>query len=229
MEKCTYDQELFRYEDGVLYYDDEDVETWMGIDVSNYQGDIDWEQVADAGVEFVMLRVGFRGYTEGTLNMDNRFAQNAEGAAEAGLKVGVYIFSTATSEEEAIAEAEFVLSAIEDYDIDYPVVYDWEANSRSYRNYNLDNETLTNAAIAFCERVAEEGYTPMIYFNLPVGYLRYDLSALTEYDFWLAQYPQEDMMYPTMYYNFQMWQYSDSGSIPGIQGRVDMNIAWKEW
>ncbi len=229
VEVCQYDASLFRKEGSIMYYDDDSVDTSIGIDVSNYQGDVDWEAVAADGIEFVFLRVGFRGYTEGTLNMDHRFLQNVEGAAEAGLKVGVYFFSTATSEEEAIQEAEFVLDAIEGYDIDYPVVFDWEANSSSYRNYGLDTQTLTDAAIAFCERVKEEGYTPMIYFNLPTGYLRYDLSQLTDYDFWFAQYPSSDAMYPTMYYNYQVWQYTDSGSVDGIDGRVDMNIAWKRW
>ena len=93
----------------------------------------------------------------------------------------------------------------------------------------MDGDTLTDCAIAFSERIADEGYTPMVYFNLTVGYLMYDLSQLTDYDFWFAQYPSSDAMYPTMYYNYQMWQYTSSGSVPGIEGNVDMNIAWKRW
>jgi len=227
--KSTLERSKFVYEDGVVTYNDKKVRSWMGIDVSNHQGDVDWKKVADAGVDFVMLRVGYRGYTEGTLNEDARFKQNAEAAAKAGLKVGAYFFSTATTVEEAKEEADYMLELIKGYDIDYPVVYDWESNSKAYRNYGLDTDTLTNAAIAFCEKVKAAGYKPMVYFNLPTGYLEYDLSRLTNYDFWFAQYPTEDVMYPTMYYAFQMWQYSDSGSIPGIEGKVDMNIAFKKW
>ena len=227
--KCNYERSKFVYEDGVVSYNDKKVKTWKGIDVSNYQGEVDWKKVAESGVEFVMLRAGFRGYTEGTLNEDARFKQNAEAAAAAGLKVGVYFFSTATTVEEAKEEADYVLEIIKGYDVKYPVVYDWEANSKAYRNYDLDTDTLTKAAIAFCEKVKAAGYKPMVYFNLPTGYLEYDLSRLTGYDFWFAQYPSAEEMYPTMYYNYQMWQYSDSGSVPGIEGKVDMNIAFKKW
>ncbi len=227
--KATYDRDKFVYEDGVVTYQDKKVKSWMVIDVSNYQGEVDWEKVADSGVEFVMLRIGYRGYLYGTLNEDARFRQNAEGAAKAGLKVGAYFFSTATTVEEAVEEAEYALGIIKDYQIDYPVAYDWEANSQNYRNLGLDGDTLTACAIAFCERVKKAGYDPMVYFNLPTGYLEYDLSQLTDYDFWFAQYPSAEEMYPTMYYHFHMWQYSDSGSIPGIDGCVDMNIAWKKW
>lgn len=229
VEKCPYEKDLFRLEGSFMHYDDPDVDAYVGIDVSSYQGNVDWRKVKDAGIEFVMLRVGFRGYTQGTLNLDEYFIQNAKGASQAGLKVGCYFFSTATNEREAIEEAEYLLDAIEGLDIDYPVVYDWEANSKSYRNYGLEPEILTDAAIAFCERVAEEGYIPMVYFNLPTGYLRYQLDRLTDYDFWFAYYPNADSMYPTMYYNYHIWQYSDHGNVNGIDGRVDMNIAFKRW
>ena len=229
VEVCAYDRTLFRKEGSVMYYDDAAVETVIGIDVSNHQGDVDWEAVRDDGIEFVILRVGFRGYTAGTLNLDNRFVQNIEGALDAGLKVGVYVFSTAITEEEALEEAELALEAIAGYDIAGPVVFDWEANSKSYRNYDLDNDTLNQAALAFCQRVEEEGYTPMVYFNMSTGYLRYDLSQLDDYGFWFAQYPSESAMYPAMYYNFQMWQYSSSGAVAGIGTSVDMNISWTLW
>lgn len=229
VEKCPYERDLFRLEGSFMRYDDRDVDSYIGIDVSSYQGDVDWRKVRRSGVEFVMLRVGFRGYTQGTLNLDTCFVDNAINAAAAGLRVGCYFFSTATNAAEAVEEAEYLLETIRGLPIDYPVVYDWEANSKSYRNYGLEPEVLTDAAIAFCERVAEEGYIPMVYFNLPTGYLRYELDRLTDYDFWFAYYPNEDSMYPTMYYNYQIWQYSDHGSIEGIDGRVDMDIAFKRW
>ena len=227
---CTYDRELFYLDGSVMVYDDPDVDTWLGIDVSSYQGDIDWQQVKRSGVEFVFIRLGFRGYTEGTLNMDSKFYQNIEGALDAGLDVGVYFFSQAISPREAVDEAEFVLDALKGYDITYPVVFDWETiGSSNARTNDIDNQTLTDCAIAFCERVAEEGYIPMVYFNLAVGYMKYDLSQLTDYDFWFAQYPASDSMYPTMYYHYDIWQYTSSGSVPGIDGDVDMNIAWRRW
>ena len=227
---CEYDQDLFYLLGSDMIYDDPDVDAWLGIDVSSYQGDIDWRQVKRSGVEFVFIRAGFRGYTEGTLNLDSKFHENMQGALDAGLDVGVYFFSQAISPQEAVDEAEFVLDALEGYDITYPVVFDWETiGSSNARTNDIDNQTLNDCAIAFCERVAEEGYTPMVYFNLTVGYLMYDLSQLLDYDFWFAQYPAADAMYPTMYYHYDMWQYTSSGSVPGIEGNVDMNIAWKRW
>ena len=227
---CQYDRDLFYLDGSFMVYDDPDVETSIGIDVSSYQGDINWREVKRAGVEYVFIRVGFRGYTEGTLNLDSKFHQNIQGALDAGLDVGVYIFSQAISPAEAVEEAEFVLDALAGYDITYPVVFDWETiGSSNARTNDIDNQTLTDCAIAFCERVAEEGYIPMVYFNLTVGYLMYDLSQLLDYEFWFAQYPASDAMYPTMYYDYPIWQYSSSGSVPGIEGNVDMNIAWKRW
>ena len=227
---CEYDKSLFSYEDGRLSYHEEGVDTWFGIDVSSYQGEIDWEAVADDGVEYAFIRVGFRGYTAGTLNMDRYFHQNVQGALDAGLSVGVYFFSQAISEEEAVEEAEYVLDALAGYDIDFPVVFDWEPiGSSSARTNDLSGEVLTDCAIAFCERVAEEGYTPMVYFNQPVGYLQYELDRLTDYDFWYAQYPTADNMVPSMYYNFQIWQYTSSGRVDGVEGNVDLNLSWKFW
>ena len=137
--------------------------------------------------------------------------------------MGVYFFSQAISVEEAEEEARFVLENLAGASLDYPVVYDWEAVSDSAARTNgLDASTLTDCAIAFCEAVAREGYTPMIYYNSPVGYTRYQLSRLTDYDVWFAQYASQ----PTMYYDYRIWQYSDSGSVPGIDTRVDMNLAF---
>ena len=224
---CNYDTNLFVLDESsmVMYYHDPAYTTSLGIDVSAYQGEIDWRQVADAGVEFVMIRLGFRGYgKEGTLNLDKYFHQNLSGAKEAGLKVGIYFFSQAINVAEAEAEAAFVLENLAGAELDYPVVYDWEpVSNKSARTNGLGAEVLTDCAIAFCDAVSYAGYTPMIYYNLPVGYTRYDLSRLTAYDVWFAQYADE----PTMYYDYRIWQYTDSGKIPGIEGKVDMNIAFR--
>ena len=198
------------------------------MDVSSHQGDIDWQQVREGGIEFAFIRLGFRGYgQEGTLNLDRNFQQNIEGARAAGLKVGVYFFSQAITVEEALEEAQLVLDTLQGMPLDYPVAYDWETAGSNGRAYNLDMITLTDCAIAFCDTVARAGYTPMVYYNNPVGYTRYDLSRLTGYDVWFAQYNGR----PTQFYDYRIWQYTSKGQVPGIglskgsQQNVDMNIA----
>lgn len=226
---CAYDTSLLVLDESsmTMYYHDPAYTTALGIDVSSHQGEIDWQQVAQSGVEFVMIRLGFRGYgKEGTLNLDRYFQQNLAGARAAGLKVGVYFFSQAITVAEAEEEAAFVLENLAGAKLDYPVVFDWEAVSdKSARTNGLGAEVLTDCAIAFCDAVSYAGYTPMIYYNLPVGYTRYDLSRLTAYDIWFAQYAEQ----PSMYYDYRIWQYTDSGRIPGISTRVDMNIAFRPY
>ena len=223
---APYDKNLFVLDESSMrmYYNDGTYRTALGIDVSSHQGKINWERVAQSGVEFVFIRLGFRGYgQEGTLNLDQYFFENLAGAKNAGLKVGVYFFSQAISTAEAEEEAAFVLQNLAGAELDYPVVYDWEVvNNKSARTNGLDTKTLTDCAITFCDAVSYAGYTPMVYYNLPVGYTRYDLSRLTAYDVWFAQYADK----PTMYYDYRIWQYTDSGKIPGVDTRVDMNIAF---
>ena len=223
---CPYDKNLFVRDDStmIMYYNDSAYQTALGIDVSSHQKEINWNLVASSGVEFVMIRLGFRGYgAEGTLNLDQYFQKNLAGAKAAGLKVGVYFFSQAITVEEAQEEAVFVLENLAGAALDYPLVYDWEPiTTAKARTDGLDTDTLTECAITFCDAVSYAGYIPMIYYNLPVGYARYDLSRLTSYDVWFAQYASK----PTMYYDYRIWQYTDSGRIPGIETKVDMNIAF---
>ena len=196
----------------------------QGIDVSFYQGEIDWQAVADSGVEFAMIRVGYRGYSQGGLQLDERFQENMDGALAAGLDVGVYFFSQATSVLEAEEEADFVLSAIRGYPIKYPVVFDWEfIDGAEARTDGMDGETMTQCAAAFCELVSVAGYTPMIYFNQELGYLFYQLDQLDASQFWLA----EDDAKPDFFYDFEMWEYTHTGVVPGIQGNVDLNLAFQ--
>ena len=217
------DERFFTGEDGRMYYASEDYEVLTGIDVSAWQEDIDWQLVAQQGIDYVMLRVGYRGYTEGNIKPDPYFQQNIEGALAAGLDVGVYFFSQAVTVEEALEEARFVLDSIAGYDISFPVVFDWEPVSSDYARTNgLSTDVLCDAANAFCAAVESAGYTPMIYFNLFAGYIKYDLSQIMVYDFWLAQYSDT----PSFYYDFQMWQYTSGGSVAGIEGGVDMNISF---
>lgn len=197
-----------------------------GIDVSAWQKDIDWRAVAADGIDFAMIRVGYRGYTEGGIFLDPYFNRNIEGALAAGLEVGVYFFSQAISVEEAIQEAEFTLDCIADYRISYPVVFDWEpTNEEDSRTAVYEGSVITSCAEAFCERVKSYGYKPAVYFNCTLGYLKYNLSALTQYDFWLAEYKSA----PTFAYAVDMWQYSKAVTVAGISGEVDMNICYKKY
>jgi len=226
VEKSPYDTSLFYEENGVMYYDDENVQTFHGIDVSNYQGDIDWEKVKADGVDFAMIRVGYRGYSAGTVMEDERCRQNLKGATEAGVDVGVYFFSQATTVQEAIEEAWMVLDCIEGYDITYPIVFDWEIIfGESARTDGIPVSTLNQAAVAFCDVIESKGYKAMVYFNKRLGLLKYNLADLKDYEFWFAQYYD----IPEFYYKFDMWQYSSTGRVDGIDGEVDMNICFTDY
>jgi len=225
VEKNEYSKEDFiKGSDGRIEYDAKNVK--YGIDVSSWQGDIDWNKVAADGVDFAMIRVGYTGYSLGNINVDANFEKNIKGALDAGLKVGVYYFSQAVSAAEARKEARFVLDTIEGYNITYPVVFDWESiNSASARTTGVSGDTLTLAADSFCSMIEGAGYRPMVYFYQEIGYLKYDLTALDSYDFWLAEYSDA----PGFYYDFQMWQYTSKGKVDGIEGDVDMNICFKRY
>ncbi|MGI6498255.1 MAG: glycoside hydrolase family 25 protein [Oscillospiraceae bacterium] len=198
----------------------------QGVDVSSYQGAIDWDKVKQDGIGFAVIRVAARGYqTDGVLAEDPNWKVNLEGAVAAGLPVGVYLFSQAISPEEAREEAAFVLDRIKGYPVTYPVVFDWEPFEHSARTDDITSEALTDACIAFCEAVQAEGYTPMVYCNLSIGLLQYDLHRLAKYDFWLAQY--NDV--PTFYGAFQIWQYSNTGRVEGISTKVDLNLCFAEY
>ena len=207
---------------GWLTYEKDGKKAAAGIDVSFYQGEIDWEQVAAAGVDFAIIRLGYRGYSKGALQPDSKFEQNIQGALDAGLEVGVYFFSQAVTPEEAEAEAAYIINVIEGYEITYPVAFDWEpiAPGNNARTDGLDNDVLTQCAAAFCEKIRGAGYTPAIYFNQSLGYLRYDLRELTEYNLWLAEYDVK----PDFYYHFDLWQYTHTGKVAGIEGEVDLDL-----
>lgn len=220
----TYDNALFQYNDnGLLTYESDQYTSKIGIDVSKYQGDIDWAQVKEAGVDFAILRLGYRGYgSAGNIAIDTTFHQNIQGALDNGIEVGVYFFSQAINQQEAREEAQICMSHLAGYDITYPIVYDWEPYPASVpaRTHGLSDTMLTNCTIAFCEEVKENGYDPMVYSNLTYFYLHLNLARLTDYPLWLAQYNRT----PTFQYHFQIWQYSCTGKVPGITGDVDLNI-----
>ncbi len=221
--KSTYDNSLFQVnENGFLTYDSDEYTCKIGIDVSRYQGDIDWAAVKGAGVQFAMLRLGYRGYGTGAVVMDTYFQKNIQGALANDIEVGVYFFSQAITPEEGAEEARFCLNALKGYPITYPIVFDWEPYDSSLepRTDGLDDKVLTQCAVAFCEEVEAAGYQSMVYSNLTYFYLHFDLNQLVDYPLWLAQYNSR----PSFYYHFDMWQYSGTGQVPGIDGNVDLNI-----
>lgn len=226
---CEYDWSRLNSEDSNNWrYFDEDGNTVSirGIDVSKYQGDIDWKKVAAEGIEFVIVRMGFRGMNEGTLEVDPYFKKNVEGALKAGIKVGIYFFSQAINETEAVEEADFVLDSIKDYNITYPVIFDTErVTTYEARANSLSFAQRTANTKAFCDRVAEAGYTPMIYANTKYMIMGIDLEELENYEKWFAVY-SDKITFP---YHFSMLQYSESGTIPGITGNVDLNISFVDY
>lgn len=224
VEFSPLDAELFmKNEEGRYFYADSAVKTYTGVDVSSHQGSVDWNAVKNDGIDFTMLRVGYRGYgPEGKLGDDDTFRYNYENAKAAGLDVGVYFFSQATTPEEAREEARFVLDRIDGLDITYPVAYDWEAiDYDTARTDGMTTEQISDCAAAFCDTVAQRGYTVLVYFNRELGYFNYDLSKLQDYHFWLAEY----LSAPTFVYDYKIWQYAKDGSVDGINGNVDLNIS----
>lgn len=204
-----------------------------GIDVAKWQGTIDWKQVAQSGVEFAIIRIGYRTQKTGIIMEDPLAKYNMQQASEAGLKLGVYFFSTAITEEEAAEEAAWVTGFIAQYPITYPVVYNCEGfQSSESRQYGMDNSSRSNCAIAFLDYVQQRGYMPMFYAakNELEGNTLWDTDRLTaKYKIWVSQYP--DAPYPETAASsysgtHQMWQYTSQGTVPGIPKGVDMNVAY---
>lgn len=209
-------------DDGFITYINSDGNpSKKGIDVSQHQGKIDWEKVKEAGIEFAIIRVGFRGYGSGALVLDEQFVANIEGARDNGIDVGVYFFSQAVSEEEILEEVDFTLDAIKDYKISYPVVIDIEKiDDSSARGNNISKEDRTKYTALFCEKIKENGYSPMIYGNTYSLFAMLDMEQLYQYDVWFAFY-NNYIYYP---YIMKAWQYSDTLKIPGITGNCDLDI-----
>ena len=223
----VYDNFVKQENKEIVYLDEEsNIRSIKGIDVSKHQGEIEWDKVAGDGVSYAFIRAGYRGSTEGKLVEDEFFTDNIEGAAENGIDIGIYFYTQAMTPEEAQEEAEFVLELIEPYEVSYPVVLDLEeTESASARTAKMTKEEYTKAAIAFCEKIKEAGYTPMIYGNLKTFMIMLDLEQLEDYEKWFAYY-DEAVYFP---YAFNIWQYSAKGDIAGIKGDVDLNICMKDY
>ncbi len=221
-----YDASAFSARNGRISYDDGTLRARPGIDVSAYQGEIDWAKVAADGIEFAMIRCGYRTYINGKLGEDAYFKKNISGALENGLQVGVYFFSQALNLQEAREELDYVLALIQGWDITLPVVFDWEQMLLSGSRTRTPNwAAVTDCIIAFCDGVAAAGYQPMAYFNPTLAYLRLDLPRLERYPKWLAHY----VGVTNYYYDFQMWQYGSSGQVSGINGNVDMDLLFTDF
>ncbi|MBQ9326951.1 MAG: hypothetical protein IJ225_00250 [Solobacterium sp.] len=207
---------------GMLYhYEDDTYTSRVGIDVSHYQGTIDWNEVKNAGIEFAFIRAGYRGYTTGELHEDTAFRTNMEGALNAGIEVAVYYFSQAVNAEEGEEEAAYLLSLIQEYPVNV-CAYDLEIDRSKDRARANTVEDSTEAAQAFCRKITESGYTPLVYGS--VSFLNHELSMADlqdETQFWLAWY---DTSAPPFPYAFTIWQYSSKGDLPGIDTDVDLNL-----
>ena len=194
--------------------------TRMGIDVSEHQGEIDWAEVRAAGFDFAFIRIGYRGYSVGEIFTDELARENLAAAKAAGFEGGVYFSAQAISTDEALEEAQWCLEFLSGEALDLPVVYDWEYVSPTARTGSVDRATLTACVKAFCEEIEKNGYESMIYFNNHVSRDLLGLEAVAEYPFWLAQY-KDQMDFP---HRVDLWQYTETGSVPGVQGDVDIDL-----
>ena len=217
------DRTLFSVENGVARYDGEGYTLLRGVDVSEYQGAIDWTAVRESGVEFALLRCGWRGYSGGSLNEDTYFLQNVEGASAVGIKVGAYFFSQAVSVAEAAEEAVFTAKLLEGLTLDLPVFYDWEViGTQPARTDDWDARTVTDGCLEFCDLMESAGYEAGVYSYIPHVYSHYVLDDLAGLSVWMG----DPGNFPEFYYEHSIWQYSVTGSVPGIDGDVDLDVMY---
>lgn len=197
----------------------------LGIDVSRWNEEINWNKVKDAGIKYAIIRAGYRGSVTGTLVEDWYFKENVEGAAAAGIPIGLYFFTQATTEVEAVEEASMVLTLCKNYDITYPIFIDTEGAGGNGRADALDTKTRTAVCLAFCETIRRAGYEAGIYASKNWFSKNIDTSVLTDDTYiWLAEYG-DAVTYDKKYH---IWQYTSSGRVLGIEGRVDLNLSYLE-
>lgn len=194
----------------------------QGIDISEHQENIDWNAVAEDGISFAIVRLGYRGTSEGGLFRDDQFHNHVVGAHSVGIETGAYFFSQATNVDEAIQEAEMALEIVDGYEMAYPIMFDWEP-AENGRTADVGFSTILECAVAFCKRIEEGGYQAGFYFNLSMAE-NMRMVELEDYTLWLASYND----YPLFDYAFTFWQYSDAGSVSGIKGRVDLDLLFVE-
>lgn len=225
--KHSYDFLNLVNQSGLMKYCPEGTETsFVGADLSESQDYVDFGKVKKAGIDFVILRLGGRGYSTGELFLDDYFVDNERRAAEAGMDVGVYFFSQAISEEEAREEAEFVITNLNEKKITYPVALDMgKVQNDSQRTDSLTKTQRTKIAKTFLSTIKEAGYKPILYGTKNFLIQDIDYSKLTEYDIWLSQ--ETDI--PDYPYRFTLWQYTKRASIDGIAGYVNLNLSFVDY
>lgn len=226
LKKNTYDFTNLEEKAGLRRYMENGKKiSYVGVDLSKQNGDVNFNSMKAAGVDYVMIRLGGRGYSTGQISLDENFKKNIEGAAAAGLDIGVYFYSQAISQEEAIQEVNFVIQNLEPYraNVKYPIAFDMEfvANDTA-RIDSFTKDEKTNIATSFLESVKAAGYVPMIYGDKEWLIKEIDLARLQSYDVWLVQ-EQELPDYP---YQFTMWQYSTEGVVNGVSGDANLNISF---
>ena len=218
--------ENFSTENGYIIYNENGQRaSATGIDISSYSGEVDWNRVKNAGIEFVMVRLGGRGYgAEGSLYSDNKAAEYISGAQAAGIKTGGYFFSQAVTDDEAREEAEYCQQLLGGLKLDFPLAYDWEIiKEDEARTDNLSVEQATSCALAFCAKAKELGFTPLLYASDAEFSAKYDMNRLSDCDIWYCEYADT----PHFPYRFSMWQYSKTANVDGIEGNVDLDICFK--
>lgn len=223
-ESAKIDNSGFSNEDGFMVYRvDGQPASVTGIDVSSFCGDIDWQRVKNAGVTFVMVRLGGRGYgDEGALYSDDRAVEYISGAQAAGIHTGGYFFSQATNADEAKEEARYCQELLGDLRLDYPLAYDLEfIENDTARTDGMTVEQTTDCARAFCDEAKALGYEPMLYFSeSSEPSAKYDLNKLSDCELWFSEYSDA----PTFPYNFGMWQYSNTATVDGVENNVDLDL-----
>ena len=225
----TYNYSNLVYSNSIMkYYDNNVNSSFVGIDLSKNDDYVDFNRLKTAGVDYCMIRLGQRGYSTGEISLDDNFEDNITRANDAGLDIGVYFFSEAITKEEAEEEAEFVLKTLSGngIDIDYPICYYLEdIQSSDVRTNTLNQLLRTNIAIAFMDKVREAGYIPMVYGNKEYLLKKLSFGSLIGYDVWLADY--NDV--PDFPYEFNMWQYTKTGSINGIPQNAKLSISFTDY
>ena len=199
--------------------------SYVGVDISKHNGSINFRSLKASGVDYVMIRLGARGYSTGQLSLDDNFAENMEEAVEAGLDIGIYFYSQAINQEEAVQEVNFVVQNLEPYraHITYPVAFDMEnVSNDKARIYQLLRDDKTTITSSFLSGIQAAGYAPMIYGNKEWLIKNIDLAKLQDYDIWLSQ--DEDI--PDYPYQYTMWQYTTTGVVNGIKGDANLNICF---
>lgn len=211
-------------DDYITYTENGGKAALSGIDVSYNCGEIDWKKVKECGIDFVMVRLGGRGYgDEGGLYSDDKALEYIKGAQAEGIKVGGYFFSQAINNDEAAEEADYAVKILDGIKLDFPLAYDWELiKDDTARTDSVSSAQTTECARVFCEEVKKQGYTPMIYSPSRELYFKYDLAQLKDFDIWYCEYAD----FPTFYYQFSMWQYSSHGKIDGIESEVDLDLCF---